>query len=49
MGGFYQLVFLHILNQIEQAIRLLVTELEIAPQKEEIMVRFHQHISYNLA
>ncbi len=31
------------LNQIEQAMRLMATELEIQPEKEEIIVRFHQH------
>ena len=35
------------LNQIEQAMRLLATELEIPQEKEEITVRFHQHIAYN--
>ncbi|MEW6989964.1 DUF3083 family protein [Colwelliaceae bacterium 6441] len=36
------------LNQIEQAIHLMATELEIPPTKEELIVRFHQHIAYNL-
>ncbi|GHF79995.1 DUF3083 family protein [Thalassotalea marina] len=36
------------LNQIEQATRLLATELEIPPEKEELTVRFHQHIAYNI-
>ncbi len=35
------------LNQIEQAIELMAIELEVSPRKEEIMVRFHQHIAYN--
>ncbi len=35
------------LNQIEQALQLMAVELEIEPSKEEIMVRFHQHIAYN--
>jgi hypothetical protein len=35
------------LNQIEQAIKLMTTELEIEPHKEEIIVRFHQHVAYN--
>ncbi|GLX77693.1 hypothetical protein tinsulaeT_10330 [Thalassotalea insulae] len=35
------------LNQIEQAMRLMATELEIQPEKEEIMVRFHQHVAYD--
>jgi hypothetical protein len=35
------------LNQIERAITLMAVELEIAPTKEEIMIRFHQHVAYN--
>ncbi|WP_286233347.1 DUF3083 family protein [Thalassotalea sediminis] len=35
------------LNQIEQAIRLLATELELPQEKEELTVRFHQHTAYN--
>ncbi|MGB1198935.1 MAG: DUF3083 family protein [Thalassotalea sp.] len=35
------------LNQIEQAVRLMATELEIEPRQDEIIVRFHQHIAYN--
>lgn len=35
------------LNQIEQAMQLMAVELEIEPSKEELMVRFHQHIAYN--
>lgn len=35
------------LNQIEQAMTLMAAELEIAPTKEDIMVRFHQHLAYN--
>jgi hypothetical protein len=35
-------------NQIEQAIRLLATELEIPTDKDELTMRFHQHIAYNL-
>ena len=35
------------LNQIEQAIQLRAVELEINPAKEELMVRFHQHLAYN--
>lgn len=35
------------LNQIEQAINLMADELEIEPAKEEIVVRFHQHLAYN--
>jgi len=36
------------LNQIEQALQLMATELKIEPNKEEIIVRFHQHVAYNL-
>jgi hypothetical protein len=35
------------LNQIEQAIKLMATELEMEPHKEEVIVRFHQHVAYN--
>jgi len=35
------------LNQIEQALQLMVTELEMEPDKEEVIVRFHQHVAYN--
>lgn len=35
------------LNQIEQAMQLMAVELEIAPNKEEMVVRFHQHVAYN--
>jgi hypothetical protein len=35
------------LNQIEQALQLMAVELKIEPSKEEMMVRFHQHIAYN--
>lgn len=35
------------LNQIEKAIKLLAAELEIPTDKEELIVRFHQHIAYN--
>lgn len=35
------------LNQIQQAMQLMATELEIKPEKEEIMIRFHQHLAYN--
>lgn len=36
------------LNQIEQAVKLMAAELEIPTEKEELIVRFHQHIAYNL-
>ena len=35
------------LNQIEQAIKLMATELEINPTNTELTVRFHQHLGYN--
>lgn len=35
------------LNQIEHAIKLMATELEMEPHKEEVIVRFHQHVAYN--
>jgi hypothetical protein len=35
------------INQIEQAMRLLATELEIPINKDELTVRFHQHIAYD--
>ena len=35
------------LNQIEQAMQLMATELELTPNKDELMVRFHQHVAYN--
>lgn len=36
------------LNQIEQALRLMSTELELTSSKDELTIRFHQHIAYNL-
>lgn len=36
------------LNQIEQAMRLMAAELEMPTNKEELIVRFHQHVAYNL-
>jgi hypothetical protein len=35
------------LNQIEQAMQLMAVELEIEQSKEEMMIRFHQHVAYN--
>jgi len=35
------------LNQIEQAMQLMAVELEIEQTKEEMMIRFHQHVAYN--
>ena len=35
-------------NQIEQAMRLLATELEIPTDKDEFILRFHQHVAYNM-
>jgi len=39
--------FARFLNQIEQAMRLLATELEMKPNKDEMIMRFHQHVAYN--
>ncbi|MFD2164923.1 DUF3083 family protein [Thalassotalea euphylliae] len=36
------------LNQIEMAVKLMATELELSPVNDEIIIRFHQHIAYNL-
>ena len=36
------------LNQIEKAVKLIATELELSPKRDEILVRFHQHIAYDL-
>lgn len=35
------------LNQIEEAMKLMAVELEVDPTKEEMVVRFHQHLAYN--
>jgi len=35
-------------NQIEQAMRLMATELEIPQSKDELILRFHQHVAYNI-
>jgi hypothetical protein len=35
-------------NQIEQAMRLLATELELPTEKDELTLRFHQHVAFNL-
>jgi len=36
------------LNQIEQAMNLMAAELAIPTDKEELIIRFHQHVAYNL-
>jgi len=36
------------LNQIESALKLMATELELQPSSTDITIRFHQHIGYNL-
>ena len=36
-------------NQIEQAMRLFATELEIPTEKDELTLRFHQHVAFNLS
>jgi hypothetical protein len=35
------------LNQIEQAMQLMAEELNISPSKDELVIRFHQHVAYN--
>ncbi len=35
------------LNQIEKAVIMTASELELQPQHEEIIIRFHQHIAYD--
>lgn len=35
------------LNHIEQTIKLMASSLAIDPSKEEVMIRFHQHLAYN--
>ena len=35
------------LNQIEQTLKLIATELEMEPNKDEVIIRFHQHVAYN--
>lgn len=36
------------LNQIEKTLKLISTALEMEPNKDEVIIRFHQHIAYNL-
>ncbi|MGJ8692143.1 MAG: DUF3083 family protein [Thalassotalea sp.] len=36
------------LNQVEQALKLVVTELELTPRHDDVTMRFHQHIAYQL-
>ena len=36
------------LNHIEQAMRLMATELELSPEKDQVTVRFHQHVAYDV-
>lgn len=35
------------LNQIEQTLTLITTELALEPNKDEVIIRFHQHVAYN--
>jgi len=35
------------LNQIEQTVQLMSAQLEMEPSKEEVIIRFHQHLAYN--
>lgn len=36
------------LNQIEMAIKSMTSELKMLPEENEVIVRFHQHIAYDL-
>lgn len=36
------------MNQVEQALKALAQQLEMDPAKDDLIVRFHQHISYQL-
>ena len=36
------------INQVEQVLKLVATELELTPSHDEITMRFHQHIAYPL-
>lgn len=45
--SYHEAGFARFVNQIEQAIKLIVTELEISPAHEEVIVRFHQHLAYD--
>tara|TARA_R110000737_G_scaffold4096_2_gene13611 strand:- start:8324 stop:9448 length:1125 start_codon:yes stop_codon:yes gene_type:complete len=36
-------------NQITQAMRLFATELAISSKKDQVTLRFHQHVAYNLS
>jgi hypothetical protein len=35
------------LNQIENCLKLMATELKMESNKDEIIIRFHQHVAYN--
>ncbi|MBU2925399.1 DUF3083 family protein [Colwellia sp. 1_MG-2023] len=39
--------FARFLNQIEKALKLMATGLKMEPNKDEVVIRFHQHIAYN--
>lgn len=36
------------MNQVEQAVRSFATGLQLAPERQDLMLRFYQHISYVL-
>ncbi|NQY64686.1 MAG: DUF3083 family protein [Alteromonadaceae bacterium] len=36
------------LNQIELAMSFIANKLELSPAKDEVIIRFHQHIGYDL-
>jgi len=39
--------FARFLNQIEKTLKLMATGLKMEPNKDEVVIRFHQHIAYN--
>jgi len=36
------------LNQINSAVNAMLSELNLTPSKDAVMVRFHQHVAYNM-
>ena len=39
--------FGNFLNQIEKILKLMAKELKMEPNKDEVIIRFHQHVAYN--
>ena len=37
------------LNHVEQVLKLIATELELSPIKDQVIMRFHQHVGYSLS